>query len=256
MQHFQQIQISSEQGYLVLKWLLVAESKTLSIQVAKDSEFTQETRTFVMPSVTSVNLDVGQGDWYVRFGAWIGTDKRGTVEWSGVYGPIGVPSMKGQPPVRPSKFGILHTQSLETGIRLHTGYINPAFAVLEFSKKESFPASATTTKYAYDFANGYFDCDGLRPEDIYSVRISTLLGDVDKLPYDSIGMLGGWTTVHKKRAKAATKPHDLRDQTMRAADAVMLREAKEKQTLRFKSSSDYTAFLAAKTRNQDTMDRR
>jgi hypothetical protein len=256
MQHIQDLQISSEQGYLVLKWLTIVECKNLSIQIAKDSEFRTEPRTFVTPGIQGVNLDVGLGDWYVRIGVWIGSDKRGTIEWSGIYGPIAVPSMKSSPPVRPSKFGILHTQSLEGGIRLHSGYINPAFAVMEFSKQNTFPASATTTNYAYDFANGYFDCDGLRAEDIYSVRIATLVGDVEKLPYDSIVMLGAWTTVHKKRAKAATKPHDLRDQTMRAADAVMLREAKEKQTLRFTTSSDYTAYLAAKTRNQDTMDRR
>jgi hypothetical protein len=251
MQHFQQIQVSSEQGYLVLKWLLMTECKNLSIQIAKDSEFTQEIRTFITPAIQGINLDVGHGDWYIRFGAWIGTEKRGTVEWSGVYGPIGNPSMKAPPPVRPSKFGILHTQSIHGGIRLHTGFINPAYAVMEFSKNSKFPASATTTKYAYDFANGFFDCDGLRPEDTYSVRIATFLQDIDKLPVDSVMPLAAWTVVHQRKAKVEQRPHDLKDHTLAAADAVLLREAKEKQVVRFKSSSDYTAFLAAKTRSQD-----
>jgi hypothetical protein len=255
MQNVQQIQLSSEQGYLVLKWLLMVECKHVSVQIAQDSEFRKAVRTFVMPPVQGVNLDVGLGEWYVRIGVWLGSDKRGTVEWSGIYGPISVPSMKSSPPVRKSKVGILHTQSIEGGLRIHTGYINPCYAVLEFSKQSSFPASATSTRYAYDFANGYFDCDGLQTEDIYSVRIATLLGDVASLPTDSIVPLGDWTTVHQKRAKQVTKPHDLKDQTMRAADAVLLREAKEKQTLRFKTSSDYTAYLAAKVRSQESVDR-
>lgn len=251
MSAIQEIQISSQQGHLVLSWRVMVECKNLSVQIAKDSEFQNTVRTFVMPNVKSVNLDVGNGDWYIRIGAWIGTEKRGSVSWSGIYGPIPNPSMKAIIPLRKSKFGILHTQSIGGGLRLHTGYINPSYSVMEFSKDSKFPASATQTRYAYDFANGYFDCDGLQPEDTYSVRIATLQGEVDKLPTDSIISLGEWTTVHQKRSKPETKPHDLKDQTLRAADAVMLREAKEKQVLRFATSSDYTAYLAAKTRNQE-----
>jgi len=247
----QQLRGRDSGGKLELTWILLCEEKMVAVQVAKDSEFTDTVRMFIAPRTTSCTIDIGFGTWFFRVGVWNGSncsDKFGTVNWSGIYGAVPIMSLTRTPALPKSPLKIVNTQSIEEGLRLYTGYVNPCYAIMEYSKDPNFPASKTKVIYGYDFGKGYFDCVGLDPVYTYSIRITIIQGLLTQY-----SMLGTWATIHQKKAKAETNPHDLRDAAIRASDKVLLREAKEKPNLRFTSQSDYAMYLAAKARNQDTL---
>jgi hypothetical protein len=86
------------EGKLALSWDVMTETKSLLVNVAKDAEFTNSSRQFLIPpSTSSLHLDCGMGTWYVRIGALIGDDSAGMVDWSGIQGPVVVASTKGNP---------------------------------------------------------------------------------------------------------------------------------------------------------------
>jgi hypothetical protein len=64
-------------GRFAISWEVIANTQAFSVQVASDSEFTKNSRTFVLPStVKQCILDLGGGLWFYRCAAWIGTRKR------------------------------------------------------------------------------------------------------------------------------------------------------------------------------------
>jgi hypothetical protein len=55
---------------LCLTWEILSLNRALLVAIANDTEFTKNLRTFLIPSTaTSIQLDSGNGDWYVRIGA-------------------------------------------------------------------------------------------------------------------------------------------------------------------------------------------
>ncbi len=82
LQNLEPAQIGSK---LFLKWLCLTEDfHNIFLEVAQDSEFTKQTRIFLLPRCNYVELDVGGGFWYVRAGAPRGDRAFGHIEWTGI----------------------------------------------------------------------------------------------------------------------------------------------------------------------------
>jgi hypothetical protein len=242
--------ITSE-GKLCISYTILGEPRAMSIQVATDIEFTKNAMTYVVPPYGGAELDVGSGAWYFRVGSWFGSEAEGKIVWTPVCGPATVTSLK--PPFAPQKAAVpvLHTQAIMNGLRLHTGLTKKVYAVMEYSRNPAFPASQTHSIYAVDHGRGYFDCIGLEPTAVYSVRVATFEADVGVMPTDRVGELCAFTSVHGKRAARPIRPSDNVARSTAVGDVVLLREARIKPNMRFSSHSDYLRFLGAQARTSE-----
>jgi hypothetical protein len=232
-------------GSLSLTWILVGDTAAITIQVARDSEFTDTVRTFVIPKVPACTLDVGAGLWYFRAaGMW-----RGLVEWSGIHGPVFVNSTKPPPPVGKTFFQVLNTQPLTNGVRFNTTSTTPSYTIIEYSKEPKFLCSGTKTRYFEDPSRGYIDCENMDPTHTYHIRL-TSTENAKPLPSDSVDTMMEWLVFSGKRTLPFMKPHSSQDLVGRRSDTVILKEANEsKNPIRFTSQSDYLKYLIARTRN-------
>jgi hypothetical protein len=247
----QNIDIQCVTGKMAIRWDTIGECVAISLQIATDSEFTKNERCYVIPKINALDLDCGGGLWYIRIGSWIGDAKYGTVEWSGVYGPIAIASSKHAPPLKPSPVSIVHTQSIQKGLRFHTENLIPMYFVLESSVDRTFNSTTTKTQYVFDYGKGYIDCVNLSFGSFYSIRFGAFVTEsLDKL---EIRQLGEWQTVHNKQPARPNKPFNSTQVASEKADASLLREASQKKVIRFTSHSDYLRFKAAETRAREEL---
>ena len=146
---------------MALEWTVLCDTKAIAINIANDSEFTEENRVFILPPVTACSLDTGTGSWFIRIGVFIGDDKNGEIDWSGIVGPVIIISKKGIVPVPKSKLKVFDSQPIQKGLRINTREYTPYYAIIEHSKDGAFLSSETVTQYTYDWGRGYIECTGL-----------------------------------------------------------------------------------------------
>lgn len=247
------------QGKLVLQWEIMAPVVAVSVQIAKDVEFLDTARSFVLPPVGSVALDTGKGNWFYRAGGWIGDEKKGKIEWSGVYGPIPVDSAKGIVPSEPAKIKIQYVQPALDSLIFHTGIYEPYYAVVDYTHNEppTLTASTSKTMYVQDWGKGSFDVLELSSANVYSFRVTTFLVEKGSLPPKggAVKQLGDGVIVKGKRTAPGTRAGTNTDRAIYAADKAILKEATEKQSLRFSSYAEYMQFIAAQARTTERRQR-
>ena len=234
---------------LCLTWEILALSRGLLVAIATDTEFTKNLRSFLIPPMaTCVQLDSGNGEWFIRIGCLTGDAQKGIVEWGQVYGPVAVASVKGFPKEPECALPVIHTQSIKDGLRFHTGYMLPMYCVMESSVDMAFPATKTKWTYMYDWGRGYQDCMGLEFQYTYSVRIRTWSPDGTKMPEEDVRTLSKPVTVHGKKPARHVRMIGSGDLSTSRVEDVLLREARERPNMRFASHADYLKFVAAKAK--------
>ncbi len=245
------------QNGLVLTWINLRDDfQGILIEIAKDSEFTMASRIFVFPpTVSSCTLQVGVGTWFFRAGSMEGTEKSGKVVWTGIYD---ISIQKGTcmlPAESKASFSVLHTQSVDKGVKLFTDKIKPNYYFMEYTTKDTFEASQTKTIYAKDWkTEGSVLCEPLDPSLTYSIRISSLVLDSLHLPSKFVDYLSTWIVLKGKKAQQVSKAFTPIDVSISAAEQVLLREAKERP-LRFTSTADYTRYLALKEKTSSAKEK-
>jgi hypothetical protein len=221
---------------LSLRWVNMTEDfHHILVEVAHDSDFTKDARIFLVPRCNYVELDIGGGFWYVRAGAPRGDSAFGTIEWTGIVGPIAVISPKSPPPLTPSILTITKTTPLTQGHRIFVkGYDTKCHLLLE-----TFYDNKRHTLYTYDgIMNHFFDVTGLDPIHTYKIR---LWGFVD-WPTDSVMMVGQWLEIENVKAipitKAATKRVTQTEVTQYSSYTGLAHDEKTKP-MRFTSQKEY-----------------
>lgn len=240
----QRLSGSAVDGKLGLSWMLVTPAKALSVSVANDVEGTVNERTFVVPPIQSILLDVGPGAWWARIGAWDGSDLEGRLDWSGVQGPFVVTSTKPLIKETASSTSVIHTQAIQGGIRFHLGTTDPIWTILEASTNPKFPASSTATRYAFT-TKGQVECMGLQPNTVYSVRVRTFGPDSGSLPTDSVKQLSKGIVAHRRQIAKPLKLSSAADTTVSRGDSMLIRDAKAQPAMRFPSHTFYLKHKAA-----------
>ena len=234
---------------LCLTWEILALSRGLLVSIAIDTEFTKNLRTFLIPPMaTSVQLDSGNGAWFIRIGSLIGDAQKGGVEWSQVHGPVVVTSVKGIPREPECGLPVLHTQSIKDGLRFHTGYMLPMYSIMESSVDMSFPATKTKWTYMYDWGRGYQDCMGLEFQYTYSVRMRTWSPDGNTMPEEDVRTLSKGIAVHGKKPARYVRTINSGDLSSTRAENVLLRDIRERPNVKFASHADYLKYTAAKAK--------
>ena len=241
----QNIQGACVDGILNLSWVLLEDCDAISVQIARDTQFTSSPRMFIVPKCTGCTLDTGKGIWFFR----IGHMAKGKIEWMPMRPPLLIQTTKEPQTLNKPNFTVIHTQPITDGMRFHTNSTTPSYTIIEYSQDTKFHATSVKSKYVTDASRGYVDCEGLEPQFIYSIRLATP-EKPSMLPKDTVHVLSEWIVFHGKRALKPTKPHNTEDRSQMKRDAVLLREANESnKPMRFISHSDYTKYLAAKARN-------
>ena len=233
------------EGKLQLSWILLEDCDGIAIKVARDSEFTETLRMFILPKIPGCALDVGRGLWFFRAGHM----KKGQINWMGIQAPVIIQTQKEPPTLAEPFLKVISTQPITGAVRINTDSQIPSYTVLEYTEKAKFSASYTKTRYFYDPTRGYFDCEGLDPAHKYNIRMACP-ETPSELPKGRIDMLSSWIMLHGKQSLPFMKPHDSQDQSQRRRDAVILKEVNEsKKPIRFGSQSEYAKYLSAKARN-------
>ena len=230
---------------LALQWKIFGSPIAISIQVALDPEFTQETRTFVLnKSIQTCALDLGRGQWFYRLGAWLGIETEGIIDWSGIYGPINLQSNKSFIPLTPFPAMITAVKPAYNGIDFHTDKYKPYYLIIHATKQSDFKASHIKTYYKRDWGNACVQLTGLDPLQNYSFQLQMLTA----LP-KNIDLLTEAYVVKNKKAGAPIKPGSATDQTRFSEDRAILIDAASRKKLIFKSQSEYLQYKAARARN-------
>lgn len=234
---------------LDIRWNVYADAHALSICVAYNSEFTDTCRHFVIPNVSSVSLDVGTGDWYVRIGTWQGEPTHGTIEWSTIYGPCRIVSpcpIVTDIPFNPKELPILHKQSILNGVRIHTGFQVPHYVLMAVSESNEFPAS--TTKYRYVLRKEYVDWEGLLYPTLYSLRIHTIGID---FPIGRIVQLNQGRAFHGLQCSRPLQHSEASSKTASRYESALIRDNDGKDNIRFSSYDEYMRYKIAKAKYAD-----
>ena len=271
----QNIKAADIGGQLALTWEVYNECKALTIQLATDIHCTTSIKSFAVAPSSSCILNCGASTWYIRIGAWVGSQTAGSIVWSGIVGPVVV-----RPPITHAPLeeeaapiiSVTSTQALVNGLRIYTNHINPFYMMMDYSTNATLPANETTTLYSLEVRQGFVDCmtlpsshipvqfNGLRdltksavPPPIidatYTVRISTFATDTDSLPSPGVSKQFTQGVLVQGKPKAAIRPHTTADHTTCVADKVLLREMKDIKTLHFTSYADYVRYISAKARH-------
>lgn len=236
-------------GRLKLEWEVLGSPIAISIQIAFDTQFTNETRTFVLPKgTTNCELDVGRGNWYYRVGAWIGTDKDGVVEWSGIYGPVGIQSNKTPPAIELFPGDLTDVRPAYNAIVLHTGMYEPYYMIITITQKDNFTAAATKTYYKWDWGAASVQVSGLESNATHSFQLQMMTGDKSKLPLNTVKMLTDVYEVRNKRTAMVVKPATNTDHATYTADKAILQDSVGRRKQNFGSYAQYLQFQAAKAR--------
>lgn len=240
---------------LDIRWVTFAQAHAISICVANNSEFTENLRHFVLPDVTSVQLDVGPGSWYVRLGTWSGTVNSGSIDWSNACGPITIVSSKPVVPTVPFTLPVIHKQAIQHGVRIFTGVLTPYYVLFETTETHMFSASTTAYKYVLDNGRGSVDCIGLDYNHSYIIRISTFGPDVTKFPTNSIQQINTGRILYGMRSARPMRHADTGMTTIVKSGNAILHDAKERLNMRFSSHRDYLRFQAAKAASGEEVTR-
>jgi hypothetical protein len=255
-------------GKLALSWKVADETvRAVCVSVALDSEFTVTARTFFLPVVEGMQLDTGPGLWYYRVGALVGTEVDGKVDWSGIYGPLPVRSVKPVVPTGgPARLKVAHVSQIQGGVRLHTGLAEKYWVLVEVCPSGgNFKSSVTEWLYKVDLWRGHLDVDSMKDGLTYSVRVSGVAGDWSSLPGAAgvqalcdgvvvgglkavkprVKIVGGDGAIIRGTVDSATRQTTGGDLTTAAADKVLLREAQNNRVQRFSSYADYMTFVQA-----------
>ena len=233
-----------------INWDLIQEPKAILVQFAFDVEFTNNVRSFLMPSASGGTFDLGNGNWYFRVGTLFGDDNQGKVIWTGIYGPAPISHPKLTISLRMPSLSLLHSQVLVDGIRLHTGSSKQNMFIVEYSEDPTFKASKTTTVYTSDLGKGYVDCMNLSHHKTYSIRFATYPTPNNKLPSDSLVQLERFISIHGKVPAAKAKLPDSGMHSASRGDDVILKEVRSKPNFKFPSHADYIRYQTAVARSQ------
>ena len=243
------IGLCARDGRLELEWESFGNPIAFSVQAALDSEFTQETRTFVIPKSTrSCTLDIGAGQWYYRVGAWIGTELEGNIDWSGIYKPIHIASAKERPVVTPFPILIPKVTPALNAVVFHTGLYEPYYMILHMTSDSIFKASSMKTYYIKDIGNSKIQMSKLDPQYTYSFQLQMLTGNKGELPTNTVRLLTDVYSVKNKKTGATVKPASGTDHAVYARDKAILQDAVGRTKQNFSSYADYLQFKAARAR--------
>ena len=238
---------------LQFKWkLLLPETRLISIQLAFDSNFTKNMNHFVIPtSASSVNLDVGQGAWFFRFGTWIGKDLAGDVTWSPTYGPANVICTKPFILPPPPNITIHHSFPIGEGIRFISNTVVKSIICVEICKDSNgFEANNTVMKYYVDWGDGGFDLRGLDPLNSFALRVTKFPSNYSEFPKTNLFHMPAGALIGSKRPLRAQRHKDTLAMTETRGDSAVLRDIADQRRIKFSSQADYLRFLAAKTKSQ------
>jgi hypothetical protein len=240
---------------LKFEWDLLGIPIAISIQLALDSEFTKESRTFVInKQQKSCILNIESGEWFYRMGSWIGTEKDGIIEWSGIYGPITIQSNLPPEKLLPFEYIPNTIQPVQNGIIFHTGIYEHYYMVINITKKEDFKSSGIKTYYRYDWGNTTIQILNLQSDETYSFQLQTFSKDKANLPKDKdIQILTDVYSIKNKKTAKPARATNLTEVASYLADKAILTDSVSQNTLarkrNFSSYTDYLKFMAAKTRN-------
>lgn len=236
---------------LALSWEIPAEYHAISIQIGEDVDLVVNRQTFVVPpKVTGVSLDCGGGGWYFRVGGWLGTKERGTIDWTGVYGPKHILGAK-KPAAFKRKFEVRHTQAIMNGLRFYTGLSEPYYAIIEYSKDDKITANTAKTVYRKDESKGTIDIGDLAYENTYIVQVSGFSEEINNLPENSIKFVVDGKPISGQRTSRPDTVKTQTDISSSKADKTLLREESQGQRGKFSSYSDYMQYVAAKARMEE-----
>ncbi len=253
----QAIQRTGDPTKLAVTWTVAGFSRGIIIQIASDVEMTKTSRTFLLPLISSCQLDTGTGNWYVRIGSLNGDLIQGSIQWSGIYGPWPVLSTKPVVPTPPSCFKIIHSKSVVGGIRIHTDPADRMFGIWEVSQNASFPAS--NTKWYYGIHSGEWYIRHLDPKQWFvRLRLIQIPIDLFEKPLNIIttmdqGVLGidfklyslcGGQTIQGTPMKQPTLLSSSEKAT-NVADAAILHQTTITPNMRFSSYDDYMRYKSA-----------
>jgi hypothetical protein len=199
--------------------------------------------------VSSITLDVGTGDWYVRIGAWQGEPTHGIIEWSTISGPCRIVSPRpilADIPFNAKELPILHKQSILAGVRIHTGLPVPILILISMSESNEFPASLT--KYRYAQRKEYIDWEGLLYPKLYSLRVC-LIGL--ELPKDRILQLNQGRAFNGLQCARPLQHGEAGLKTASRYESVLIRDNEGKDNVRFTSYDEYMRYKIAKAKYAD-----
>jgi hypothetical protein len=234
------------QGRLVIQWENHCDALANCVEIGTNADFTENRKMFVLPVTTNCALATGTGSFYYRVGAFVGEKLRGTIEWSGLYGPLQINSNRDPkaPPLTPLR--IHHTQQQVDGIRYHTGTLEPYYAIIEYSKG-TLNTSQKHMQYVLDNNRGHVDLLGISYEFSYTVRITTLEDMSGRLPNGYIAEVSDGKILTNQKSMKLQNLGIHQDRAAYAAASELLKQEQEGRPIKFTSHAEYTKFLAIKS---------
>ncbi len=233
------------QGRLVIQWENQCEALANCVEIGTNADLTENRKMFVLPVTTNCALATGTGKFFYRVGAFVGEKLRGTIEWSGLYGPIQINSNREAKPPPLTPLRIHHAQQQVDGIRYHTGTLEPYYAIIEYSKGP-FNASQKSFQYVLDSNRGYVDLLGIPHEFSYTVRITTMEGMSGRLPNGYIVEVSDGKIMTNQKSMKLQSLGIHQDRAAYAAASEILKQEQEGRPIKFTSHAEYTKFLAIK----------
>lgn len=232
-------------GRLVLQWTIHCDARAISVEIGTDRELTQGRKLFVLPVTTNCALSVGAGFYYYRVGAWVGEVNRGTIEWSGLYGPVAIISPRQPKPSPPLTLKFKELQPVYNGLKIHSEDITRYYAILEVSKSE-LKASQKNVQYVLDDNKGFVTALNMSDQLKYTVRISTFENNASRLPTNEV--------LECTEGKVFTNQSSMKQQNLGlhqdraqfAAANAILQQEQEGRPIKFNSHAEYTRYQALK----------
>jgi hypothetical protein len=247
------IQIVEDGIKFRLTWSGPIQAHGYLVCVARDSEFILDRRCFFVPPVAAdgVSFDMGSGTWFFRIGSLVGeVSGRGVIKWSNMYGPYinSAAGSKPPPPLgAPGGESLLHTRSIQGGVRAYIHYDRAAYImIMESSRTSTLPASDTSWTYQFDTVRrGSVDILNLDP--LYKYTIRCTLMDGATFPTDRIVALSGGIRCSGTSEKPV-RHFDSGGQSIHRADVAILRQTENERNITFSSHADYLRYQAARAR--------
>jgi hypothetical protein len=229
------------------------DTRAIFVAVAEDAEFTINRRIFVMPLCGEAKLRVGSGSWYVRVGAAQGTPDQGVVEWSGIFGPVGISGKPALPTATThASLPVLHSKPVDRGYRIHTGKSDPHVVVFEMGLAADvgtrFPVGSTKWKWVAEKGfMGWTDCWGMNYPETYAIRMSTFEGPA--FPTGRVVVLGPGHVFPRVVCARTPFHRSLEDKQNAVGDGILIQQRKVDPNMKFSSHGEYLRFQAAVVRS-------
>ena len=247
-----QLRGEDRNGMLALQWMeLDTTVSKISVQIATDPSFTQNYHHFIVPNIpgnTGIGLAVSSGPWFYRAGAW--TLHHTEVSWSGVYGPIRITTQRSMPPQAKGGVKAVHTQSIDGGLRLHTGRNEDYSILVEFTFQSSFTIEKMKYRWIRDKRKlGQIDILGLEPNYVYNLRYAQVEDSMTSIvePME-------WNVLKGRRSMPPRKLHSNSDHALYAAEKVLLQRARVTRP-KLMSGTEYAQWLSAQEKAKAGMQR-